>query len=812
MADSPAKRRKTSPTTSVAIDAPATPSRIPVPIASQSAAKTSARRPSFASPTKASLARHNPQLLNRPSSSGAGSVRPSSRGRNLQDVFAKALGETAPPVGQSVISGADREGSKSMSTTEENEPEDLQTQQPRASTPKARSTKPVGGGLSTKPRRPSRSPVKRPNKTPTVFPEVDPTKGLPEDFNPFQKKGLRRSPVPGQAELLPQQEVQQSQQENINPFRKTGLRRSPVSSQPVENVEPPQVEAPAYRSTTKTAPTMPTPSTHRAQQAEIPIEAPAYVATTPTEPAPPLSSIADIVHEASLPQQDEPPSDGIVLPEELLGSLEPPRSPRGQGMTALFPVSRPERPEPELPPTPTQRGIPDPIVTTPPTGIHDTPSKRARRSKALSAKLKSSPLKPRDPPPQVSVKEKQAEPQEEQKEQKKAQEEPVKRRKSARFLIPEDPHAAKKKARDDLLNELQQLRADVALANQENERLRRQAESRKKKAATADPDELIAMLTRATALERPVKPKPKPSSIFKSISTFLPFNPKTRAAPLPISEKPPPSHLPIALDDPLPYLQAFSGLNYTSTITLLPSDLTSSDTASQELEQSLMQKHIITASHPSSLFTTRFAMTVDTSALSISSVDILRLDMNAEKELGTFIRGRARDEGPLGRDITVICWAMSRWVEVSIRRAQFWCAVEQELGTPDARIKSLQRKRKRKRLGSVIDNDEDSVEGVEDEHEKSKWTRKQLLPHFGRSSMELSNEDVEVRFEWKINFDWTGEVDSSIAAAARVPKIWQHADERSSLSKVPETFEKLKKEKGPLGAVRAMVGLLMPPL
>jgi hypothetical protein len=32
-------------------------------------------------------------------------------------------------------------------------------------------------------------------------------------------------------------------------------------------------------------------------------------------------------------------------------------------------------------------------------------------------------------------------------------------------------------------------------------------------------------------------------------------------------------------------------------------------------------------------------MTVDTSALSISSIEILRLDMNAEKELGTFIRG-----------------------------------------------------------------------------------------------------------------------------------------------------------------------------
>lgn len=42
--------------------------------------------------------------------------------------------------------------------------------------------------------------------------------------------------------------------------------------------------------------------------------------------------------------------------------------------------------------------------------------------------------------------------------------------------------------------------------------------------------------------------------------------------------------------------------------------------------------------------------------------------------------------------------------------------------------------------------------------------------------------------------------------------IGQEEDERKSLAKVPETFNRMVKERGPLGAVRALVGLLMPPV
>ena len=44
---------------------------------------------------------------------------------------------------------------------------------------------------------------------------------------------------------------------------------------------------------------------------------------------------------------------------------------------------------------------------------------------------------------------------------------------------------------------------------------------------------------------------------------------------------------------------------------------------------------------------------------------------------------------------------------------------------------------------------------------------------------------------------------------ANLCDVGHKADERGSLTKIPETFDRLIKEKGTLGAVRAVVGLLM---
>ncbi|KAI9051152.1 hypothetical protein LZ554_005254 [Drepanopeziza brunnea f. sp. 'monogermtubi'] len=919
MEDSAVKRRKLSPTTSIPIDAPATPSRIPVPRAD--GAQPASRRPSFASPTKASLSRHHPQILSRPLSSGAGNGRPPSRSKDLQDVFGRALGETQTgKVGQSVISKDDREGSRSMSTTQENDPSawdhyDMSQKTP----PGGRSKEPVGAGMIAKPNRLPQSPKKQPERSALMnyIAEV-----LPEAFNPFQKKGLRRSPIISSAEAPPPAVVHDSMDvdENSNPFRKAGLRRSPISSQPQKGLRRSPIPAQPVETIPRGSPTPPqhltsgraldefrvspvrsqplqpsprkspfpsrsalrrspvfsqdinpihqasqiseqrllstqeiipaTPakppppprrlfaeitrdvdvsepenasSEARQQVASAPlepisqpkmsftetpkpqeeqIEAPihdaeptyklvhepvpeAIVSTTPTEPPPKVSSVVES-RDYSMQEQERTPVPKMT---------QRPQVPSIDVHDLFHGTRRVEKPE--LRPTPTQLKIPDPVVTTSPTGTPDTPSMRAR-----NRKLKISPLRPRGPSPQEPM-EPVPLPLTELKAEK------PKRRKSSRFMIPEDPHAAKKRARDDLLKELQQLQADVALANRENERLRIRSASKKKGHSTApNPDELQSMLIRSTAPEPSSDARPKPTSIFQSINAFLPFRPRRRPAIAPVSKKPLPSHLPIALTDPLPYLQAFSPLNYSSTITILPCEPSLSENSSQFEEQPVMQRHVISASHPSGLFSTRFSMTVDTSSLSIAALDILRLDMNAEKELGTFIRARARSDSVLGKDVTVVCWAMSRWIEVSIQRARFWCAIEHEFGTPQARAQTLLKKKKRKRQGAP-DAIADGME-VEESEDRQIWTRRQMLPHIGRTGAELSNSEVELRFEWKISFDWTGEVESAITASARLPGAWQHADDRSSLAKVPDTFDKLVKERGPLGAVRATVGIFMP--
>lgn len=422
--------------------------------------------------------------------------------------------------------------------------------------------------------------------------------------------------------------------------------------------------------------------------------------------------------------------------------------------------------EPELPPTPTERGISDPIVTTPPAGIHDTPSRRAKRNKALGHKLKSSPLKPRDSRPKAGASKFDAEA-----EQDKGSE----KQRSARLAAPQDPDAAKKKARDGMLKELQQLQADVSLTIKENERLRLHYESSNAPPKEAkNQDELDALLLRALISVSSSQVLSKPKTIFQSIGSFLPFSSrrKSRVRLPPPSDKPLPSHLPVAIDTPLPHLQACSSLTCTSSITLLPPNPSDDIDELQIDTEPPMQLHRINLTHKSGLFSARLSMVVNSSLLSVHSFDIQRLDPSAEKELGPFIRAGPDQGTSISKEIGVVYWAIGRWVEVSILRARLWCTIAQELGTPEVRRKSVQQKKKRKARRMAADKDANLEDGQDenDEMRKHKWSKSQLLPFMGKSAVEIVSEEVELRFEWKIDFDWTGEVDSVLSASARVPR------------------------------------------
>lgn len=816
MESSPSKRRKLSPTTSIPVDATVTPSRIPIP---KDTTKTLPHRPSFASPTKASIARYNPQLLKPPSSVRSRSGSPA---RNLNNAFAKALGHENPSEKQDGTSG--REATTSLgSTTVEND----NTKEDRATAVGAQS-KPrisIGSRMSGKPRRMSRSPIKKTPKGPNSAGEDT---GVGQDFqailNPFKKTGLRRSPLASQEVQSQELEPQETEKTDFNPFQKRGLRRSPIA--------------------TDKLPTTKDPDLQEAEQPEI------STTPKPSPPSPDRSSAYPLVQNEH--GNSSPASQEVMAPEAAESTILEPDSPQPSEQPIASGNSSPQSPyetarsressdeELDSPPISRQSPVSNQLAISLPEGTNDTLNSRARRNKDLARQVRSSLVS--------SQLQSVPEPRKESKLNfnfellpQKPQPEKPQRRKSARFLIPEDPHAAKKKARDGLLKELQQLQADVALANQENKRLQMQYESKgSRPSAPPNSEELLSLLVRSTLPEPAPKANATQNSAFKSIGSFLPFSSRRKrvSKTLPVFDKPIPSHLPIEVDDPLPYLQAFSPLTYTSKITFLPSKSQptkpSSDEPTQDT-QSISQLHMITASHFSGLFTARLSMIVDTTLLSISSVDIEKLPLCAQKELGTFLKERLTHKETLTKDIGLVCWAMSRWVEVSVQRSRFWCAVEHELGTPEARAKSLQKKKKRKRRQVIAEDDDDNevpLDGHEEEEsKKQKWTRRDLLPHMGRTAMELSNGKVELRIEWRLKFDWTGEADSAITASVRLPKSCkypppthtevrngyllipiqgQESDDRKSLLKVPESFAKLLKQKGPLGAVRTVVGLLMP--
>lgn len=809
------------------------------------------------------MARHNPQLLARATSTGPELGRSPSRGR-VQDVFDRALGNTPQGErGRTVTSGAER---PIPGSTRERR-DDAVTRTPT----RARS---VGGGMASKPRRMSRSPAKRPITTETPRSNFKPAvefENIQGIANPFKRTGLRRSPVPGQSSQPTAASQEEQSQDDINPFKKTGLRRSPpaavpasaiivhqlpemdesVSTTPKDPVPShisttPKDPAPVYPSTTpkeptpvyaSTTPKEPVPvqalepylrapeevairsrgsSQPRSSQAFGSIDVPGpqaaehtfpaspvepspvseeeqedpdlelqaadeVISTTPSDPIPPQPRslqgaepfVIDVPQRQEL--EDKPRAPQVPQSDDInpltsddsptqrkarqLSMSKSTQRPSSQHLEKSFlsPSKKPQKStaseEPDLPPTPTQRGIADPVVTTPPIGIHNTPSKTARRNKILGAKMRSSPLKPRtEPQPEV---ESPLEP-------------PAKRRKSARLSLPRDPHLAKKKVRDDLFKELQQLQDDVSLANRENERIRLHHESKSTKLArSSSPERILDLLLRSTAPEQEER-KPEPISVLKATNLFLPFSGRRKARQLVIApiEKLLPSHLPITLNDPLPHLQLFSHLTYTSKITLLPSASIPPNESTLEIPIPTLQRHQISAFHPSGLFSARLSMVVDTSSLTISSLNVDALDPNAESELGLFVRQRANGNGPLTKDIGTVCWAMGRWTEVSVARAKFWCDAEREFGTSDARMKSMQKHGKRRRKRKAIEDDE------EDEHREEstrKWTRKELFRQMGRTSMSFHGDNVEIRVGWRIGFDWIGDVESSLDVDLKLP-------------------------------------------
>ncbi|KAK3936589.1 hypothetical protein QBC46DRAFT_296015 [Diplogelasinospora grovesii] len=720
METSAPKRRRTSPRTAVAVQPESTTPTDPF-----SRPASSPKRPSFASPTKASMERSNPDILRRRESSP-------KKPRDQQDSPLPASRPTTPDNNEEVS----RALTAQLERHSETGSNDAQSRQP-------------GKGNSGSKEEDLRSPARR--------------LGAAAKQTTTAKPNPRPLPPPAPEE----------DEEILNPFARRGLRRSPVAG---------------------------------------------------------------------------------VLPQV-------------------------EVPEPELPPTPEH---PDPVVSTPPSGIHHTPSRRPMRSKAaLAERPKSSPLKqpPLRPPKPLAPAPIPYEPAMSTSNNQATGLQAAPGTSEARGIPPPDPQAEKKRLRDSLLAKVAELERDLEIASKENERIRQARLSKKEPSPPSNRDEILGVLRRH-ALPPPQKnekPDPKTAWVQAALSNpigFLPFSkPKSTIPTLSsvtaaaLEEQPPPvSHHPVSMtaEEALPYLQLFTPLAFASQISMLPPEGN---------DGRLLQKHVINATSApplAGLFSARIEMTVDTNTLAITQLAVPRLEPSATAELQPFIESvvstpsPSRKEDSLAKEaedmlrvssptrlnVNVLTWGMAEWLRVAVQRARVWCVLEHELGSSSssgsgsggskerleemvAKIRVRKKRRRGKRKEHHDDDDDD--DGDEDENDGqddtgAKFGTGELLPHMGRTTMyfhipllsssssssssTVGGKPVEgsnLRVQWKIEFDWTGEAKSNIGVLVGLPGQWHKHDERGRLSGIPGLFQELLTQGGeeqPLTAVRTVVALL----
>lgn len=530
------------------------------------------------------------------------------------------------------------------------------------------------------------------------------------------------------------------------------------------------------------------------------------------------------------PRPLPPPS---AQEEELLDPFKG-RVLRRSPPRGVLPAREPE--EPELPPTPTEKGIADPSsVNNSPKGIHSSPSKQPRRSRALADKLRSgsSPLKqapmrpadfefeiPKPLPkalglPSKSVKKTTVETtagtgseQRPRRSGRRAGQPHPARRVKEPETFPE-----KKEQRDALLTEVAQLEADLAIARKENERLHEARLLQHGAPALEESEDTAALLDVLSrhALPPPKEGPPDPSQAWLEAAldpmSFLPFGnpsvplPNPFQAPneaqedseLPVSHHP----IPMSSREELPFLQLFTPLVFSSTTTLVQPD------PADEEPGPLMQHHsIAVSSTPRGLFTARVEMLVNTKTLAISELSVPKIDPAAARELAPFMQGildaetggpRPPTVGALRRNLGVLTWAMAEWTRLASKRARFWNRVMKELATRqqiaacvrEMRTTNRKRRRRGRKPTRNDDSDSDSDSGIEQPRRVRVCSPASLFPLMGKTCIDLDlspegddpgTHALGLRVEWKIGFDWTGEGSSTIGVLVQAPSKCESRD------------------------------------
>ncbi|KAF9697401.1 hypothetical protein EKO04_004753 [Ascochyta lentis] len=274
----------------------------------------------------------------------------------------------------------------------------------------------------------------------------------------------------------------------------------------------------------------------------------------------------------------------------------------------------------------------------------------------------------------------------------------------------------------------------------------------------------------------------RPAPVSSLLCSFLPFSSLAIPPPKPKhSDKPIPSHQPLDVPDSLPYLEMFTSFKYSTQLGLPQGKVSPTSTF-------LHQKHTIDISGPQKLLTAQLAVNIDCASNEVIDMHVLRLPSWAERELGDFMRTKAKD-----KDLGNACWAVDSFWNIATKRANYWHRCEEAFARLVLRYSATDKKSAP--AGSV---------------KASTMSRKDLSRHLGRDVLILQDEHVLLKINWRITFDWTGEAESNVDVDCAVPAVWQEADASEAFRKIPETFSALLRTKGAFEATRIMVALLFP--
>ncbi|EPE05925.1 hypothetical protein F503_08456 [Ophiostoma piceae UAMH 11346] len=800
----PAKRRRTSPRLSGRSD-DAEPDTTEAAAAPSSQPQSKIPRPSFASPTRASLARHNPAILGRreslPRSSqaddgGAGEAVNNSNGVGNED--------TAPafpvrPLARPPMRSPTRSPARSVSPT------------------RALSMPPVRSPVRRPSRSLSRSPTRRlfGSASGGLF-------GVPPQQSP---KAVRQQQQPekqlGSAASFPDRPLSSvpgsllGELPRRSPIKPVPRPLPPPDPQRSEDILEPLI---AREKRLRTGLDMFRVHEEHIPEPELP--------PTPEHPSPDLTTSPPGIHNQ---HQSSTPSKRPKRVGRLRGgdksTAKSSSSPLKQP-----PVQGPDQDGSEQDGTDSRKHK-SPLGNT--TALKESDGNVPRRGPAQ----KQQALPP--PPPETTG------------------------HSNVRGIKPVDPDAARKKERDDMLAEIVALKADLTLAATENTRIREAVEEQSGSvnsiSTPPNASDIIDLLRRRAVPDEDEDDKQSRDELATvnwlqmaaNPIAFLPFGkPRADVAGLvqlfaggstdEDQDLPPPiSHHPIEMSaaEELPFLQAFTPLAFHSQIFTLAS-------APSNNAAPLLQKHVITASStaPSGVFLARMEMTVHTKSLKIVDLRVPRIEPpEARIELqplldrvtgsadGTAASDPTSASSALARNVTVLSWAMGEWVRVAVRRAKFWAALarllrEKGAGMADAihELKSRATAAKAQKRGRH-DNDDDDNDAA---RSISPVSKRELLEHIGRTGMDVdipalfqpsqanghnakTASMTGVRVEWDINFDWTGEATSKMRLLVGVPGKWRKADKKGSLGKLPRLFDKMVHTGGdPMRAVQTVVALL----